>query len=114
VLQAVFDHALPTALASHLATGAPIAKYHTTHPLSKQMLRGLQKQEVPPAQAACAAAAATARQENLLLLLNLLNAGGSLLLPCLYVLNNKVRCGGAGRGGGGPLATWRAAAGACA
>lgn len=59
--------------------------------LSPQLLQGLQKKGVAPEEMARKGAAISSRQERLLLLLNLLNAGGSLVLPCWLVLSNQVK-----------------------
>lgn len=58
---------------------------------SPQLLQGLQKKGLPADQVARQGAAISSRQERLLLLLNLLNAGGSLVLPCCLVLGSEVR-----------------------
>lgn len=55
----------------------------------EKLLQGLQKKGVAPEQVARKGAAISSRQERLLLLLNLLNAGGSLVLPCWLVLRNQ-------------------------
>lgn len=59
-------------------------------PVCLQMLRGMQKKGIQPEELAAKGAATSQRQESLLLLLNLLNAGGSLVLPCALVLTNQV------------------------
>jgi hypothetical protein len=62
----------------------------TVLPCTPQLLQGLQKKGVAPEQMARKGAAISSQQERLLLLLNLLNAGGSLVLPCWLVLRNQV------------------------
>jgi hypothetical protein len=59
-----------------------------------QLLQGLQKKGLAADDVAKQGAAMSSRHERLLLLLNLLNAGGSLVLPCGLVLGSAVRpCG---------------------
>jgi len=63
-------------------------------PCITQALQGLQKKGLPAGEVAAQGNAIGKRHELVLHLLNLFNAGGSLVLPCCLVLNNKVRAGG--------------------
>jgi hypothetical protein len=83
VLLVVMLTVLPRVLACLCARALPQMPLH-------QLLQGRQKKGVPAATLAERGVASMHLQEGLLLLLNLLNAGGSLVLPCALVLSNKV------------------------